>query len=151
MRLFLGKLAACDTVISANDALRELRILQRPKAQQTAHQLFVICAVDIVLAVTDNNQVRVLHVHIDGGNHTSTVGLWIQVFHFRHSDVLVWLAGRFAALKCKQMLKRDLVIFGLFFVLFLLFFFFLFFASECSNASTSLLLLIFFILFVLLL
>ena len=65
MGLLLGELAACDTVVSPDDSLGELRVLERPEAEKTGLEQPVIGAVDVVLTITDSNQIRVLHIDVD--------------------------------------------------------------------------------------
>ena len=71
MRLFFRELTASDAVICVNNALGEFGVLKGPEAEKTWLEFFVISAVDIVLAVTDNNKVRVLTVDVDSGDHSA--------------------------------------------------------------------------------
>ena len=80
MRLFLGELTACDTVISSNDALREFRVFQSPEAKKTILELPVISAVDVILTITYYNQVWVLDIDINRRDHSGTSFVRVETF-----------------------------------------------------------------------
>ena len=71
MWLLLGKLATGDAVVRSDNSFRELRVLQGPEAKETLLQKLVVCAVDIVLTITDCYQIWVLDVDINTRYHTA--------------------------------------------------------------------------------
>lgn len=71
MGLLLRELTTCDTVVSSDDSLRELGVLEGPEAEKTGLEQFVICAVDVELTVAHCDQVWVLNIDIDTGDHTA--------------------------------------------------------------------------------
>ena len=121
MGLLLGELTASDAVVSADDTLGELGVLERPEAQETRLEKPVVGAVDVVLTIANDDEVWVLHVDVDTGDHT-TVSV--------------------RALEREQMVERDLVFLDLFIVLLLLFLLLFFRLSATQGHQTTLLLLV---------
>jgi hypothetical protein len=102
MWLLLGELTASDAVLGPDDLLGELGVLEGPEAEETGLQLAVIRAVDVVLSVTDGDQVGIGDVDVDAGDVAALGG---------------------GALEGEERLQVDLVLLHL--LLFLLLFFLL--------------------------
>ena len=88
-------------MIGPDDALRELWVLERPEAEQTILKLPIVGAVYIILAIADDDEVRILHIDIDRGYHTCAVLHWIKVTQLRNINIFIWLTGCFTALECE--------------------------------------------------
>ena len=52
-------------MVSLDDALWELGVLKCPEAKETRLEKPVISAVDVILTITDSDQVGVLHVDVN--------------------------------------------------------------------------------------
>ena len=105
MRLPFAKLTAGYAGLMYYEFFREVWVLQRPEAQKTRLQLWLVSAVDIILTITDHNQIHIDLINVNASN--------LAIFNN-------------ITFKCKQMLYWNSAIFHflliLFFLLFLLFF-----------------------------
>lgn len=114
-------------MVRSDDPLRELGVLKGPETKQTRLQKLVICAVDVVLTVTNSNQVRILDVNIDARYHAT------------------FCLGTF---KGKKRLNGDLIILYFLFVFLLLFFLLFFSLSAAQTHQTTLLLSLLFVIII---
>ena len=74
MWLFLRELAACDRVISSDNLLWELRILEGPEAKKTWLEVFIASLSDFWLSISNGDQIWVSDIDIDTRD-ISTLGL----------------------------------------------------------------------------
>ena len=126
MRLLFGELAASDAMLGLDDFFWEIRVLQSPEAEKPCLQLLLIGAIDVILAISDRNQVSVHFVDIDARDLSSFCDI---------------------AFESEQWLEQDLALLYLF-LLFLFFNFLLFLLAAPQGAQSSLFLALFFIIVV---
>lgn len=89
MGLLLGELATSDTVVSFDDLLREVRVLQSPEAEHTWLEEFVVLARDIVLSVTNSNKFLVLHVDVHARDLSAVGGVKLEGEQFLHGNLSI--------------------------------------------------------------
>lgn len=68
MRIFLAELATSDAVVPIDNLFREARILQGPKGEDARLEVFGRGTNDVVLTVTNSNQVLIDSVYIHAGD-----------------------------------------------------------------------------------
>ena len=85
----LGELSTGDAVFSADDLFRALRVFEGPEAKEAWFELFVICAGNVGLTITNGHKVWVLHVDVNCGYMTAFGEFALEVEEFLESDCIL--------------------------------------------------------------
>ena len=114
MRLFFGELATSNAVLGLDDSLREIWVLQSPKAEESWIELLIISDIDVEFSITCNHEISVRIIYVDTRDLSSSCNV---------------------AFKCEQWFQCYLTIFDFFLLFLLLNFLLLLLASQATKTT----------------